>query len=228
MYNQGIDPALDPTPLGAGATAGFHESQSRLWENTVGRSREFAQWLAPRVRAAFPDLYGGLDADAWYRAANAVRPGYIRVNADEVTYNLHILLRYEIERELLDGALAPADVPEAWNRRVADYLGLPPPGVAEGPLQDIHWSGFAFANFPSYTLGNVIGAQLMEVVRRELPELDGQIARGEFAPLLAWLRERVYRHGRKFTPLELLERTTGAGLSARAWIDYVKAKFASF
>ncbi len=225
LYNQGVDTSLDGTPLGYGATSGFHESQSRLWENLVARSRPFAEWIAPRLRRAFPDEYRDLDPETWYRVVNLVRPSLIRVDADEVTYNLHILLRFELENLLLDGDLAPADVPEAWNARMREYIGVEPPDVARGPLQDIHWSGFSFGGFPSYTLGNVIGAQLMEVIRRELPDLDDQIARGEFAPLLAWLREHVYRHGRKFTPGELLEKVVGERLSARAWIDYVRAKF---
>jgi carboxypeptidase Taq len=227
LYNQGIDPALDGTPLAYGATSGFHESQSRLWENLVARSRPFAEWIVPRLRREFPDVYGRLEPEQWYRAVNVVRPSLIRVDADEVTYNLHILLRFELENLMLDGDLAAADVPEAWNGRVREYLGIQPPDVARGPLQDIHWSGFSFGGFPSYTLGNVIGAQLMEVVRRELPDLDAQIARGEFAPLLEWLRQNVYRHGRKFTPVELLEKVVGEGLNARAWIDYVKAKFSA-
>ena len=224
MYEQGVAPALDRTPLASGASPGMHESQSRLWENLVGRSRPFADWLAPKLREAFPSEYGDVSAEQWHAAANGVRGNYIRVNADEVTYNLHILLRYELERRLLDGDLAVEDVPEAWNEKVQEYLGLPPPAPADGPLQDIHWSGASFGNFPSYTLGNVIGAQLMEVIRRDLPDLDDQVRRGQFAPLLAWLQDRVYRHGRKFTPGELLDRVTGSGLSARAWIDYIRTK----
>jgi carboxypeptidase Taq len=227
LYNQGLAPELQGTPLCYGATSGFHESQSRLWENLVGRSRAFAEWVTPELRVAFPEHYGDLQPEAWYAAVNAVRPGLIRVNADEVTYNLHIVVRFEIENELLDGDLDVADVPEAWNRRMRGYLGIEPPSVGDGPLQDIHWSGFSFGGFPSYTLGNVIGAQLMQVIRRDLPDLDGQVARGEFAPLLGWLQDRVYRHGRKFTPGELLERITGEGLSARAWIDYVREKFST-
>lgn len=227
LYNQGVDRGLEGTPLCYGATSGFHESQSRLWENLVGRSRAFARWVTPELRRAFPEHFAGLEPDTWYAAVNAVRPGLIRVNADEVTYNLHIVLRFEIENLLLDGDLEAAGVPEAWNERMREYLGIEPPDVANGPLQDIHWSGFSFGGFPSYTLGNVIGAQLMEVVRRDLPDLDGQIERGEFAPLLGWLQGHVYRHGRKFTPAELLQRITGEGLSARAWIAYIREKFAA-
>jgi len=225
LYNQGVAPSLDGTPLGYGATSGFHESQSRLWENLVARSRPFAEWIVPRLRKQFPDLYGDLEPDSWYRAVNVVRPSLIRVDADEVTYNLHIMLRFELENLMLDGDLAAADVPDAWSELAQEYLGVVPATVAEGPLQDIHWSGFSFGGFPSYTLGNVIGAQLMEVIRRDLPDLDEQISRGEFAPLLDWLRVNVHSHGRKLTPGELLERITGEGLNARAWIDYVTAKF---
>lgn len=227
LYNQGIAEALDGTPLGYGSTSGFHESQSRLWENLVGRSRAFAEWLTPRLRREFPEHFAQLQPETWYQAVNSVKPGLIRVNADEVSYNLHILLRFELENLILDGDLDIEAVPEAWNARMREYLGIEPPTVAEGPLQDIHWSGFSFGGFPSYTLGNVIGAQLLEVIRRDLPDLDGQIAQGEFAPLLEWLRDRVYRHGRKFTPKELLERITGEGLSARAWIAYIQGKFAT-
>lgn len=226
LYNQGISPALDGTPLAYGATSGFHESQSRLWENLVARSRPFAEWIVPRLRREFPDEYGDLEPEAWHRAVNLVRPSLIRVDADEVTYNLHILLRFELENLLLDGDLAPNDVPEAWNELMHEYLHIVPSRVSDGPLQDIHWSGFSFGGFPSYTLGNVIGAQLMEVIRRDLPDLDDQVARGDFAPLLSWLQDKVYRHGRKFTPGELLQRVVGEGLDARAWIDYVRAKFA--
>ncbi|HEX6487449.1 MAG TPA: carboxypeptidase M32 [Candidatus Dormibacteraeota bacterium] len=227
LYDQGVDPALDGTRLDDGATAGFHESQSRLWENLVGRSRAFAEWLVPRLRRDLPAQYADVDADSWYKALNLVRPTFIRVDADELTYNLHILLRFELENLLIDGDLAAADVPEAWNARMREYLGVEPPTDTDGALQDIHWSGLGFGSFPSYTLGNVIGAQLMEVIRRQLPDLDDQIARGEFEPLLDWLRTNVYRHGRKLTPSELLVRITGEDLNARAWIDYARRKFSA-
>ena len=166
-----------------------------------------------------------MDEEAFYRAVNRVYPSLIRVEADEVTYNLHILLRFEIENDLLERELKAAEVPEAWNAKVAQYLGIEVPNDAEGALQDIHWSGISFGGFPSYTLGNVIGAQLMEAVRTAIPDLDGQIAAGEFGSLHGWLRERVYRHGRKFTPGELLERTTGKPLDAEPWIRYLQHKF---
>jgi carboxypeptidase Taq len=225
MYNQGIDARIDRTPLWAGASPGFHESQSRLWENLIGRSRPFWKWAFPQLQAVFPGALGDVDAEGFYRAVNKVQPSYIRVEADEVTYNLHILLRFELENELLESRLSVADVPAAWRAKMLDYVGLEPPDDARGALQDVHWSGVAFAVFPSYTLGNVIGAQLMRTARADLPELDVDIERGEFADLLFWLQEKIYRHGRKFTPGELLERVTGEPLSARAWIEYARQKF---
>ena len=224
MYNQGIPRSLDRTPLWSGASSGIHESQSRLWENLVGRSRPFADWLAPRLRAAFPESLGDLDAETFWRAANRVQPSYVRVDADEVTYNLHIVLRFEVERDLLEGRLAVADVPEAWSARLCDLLGLDRPSDALGPLQDIHWTG-GLGEFVGYTLGNLVSAQLMAAARRELPDLEAGFAAGEFAPLLGWLRDRVHRHGRKFTPDELVERATGSPISAGPWIAYVREKF---
>jgi carboxypeptidase Taq len=225
MYNQGVPRSLDRTPLWGGASSGVHESQSRLWENLVGRSRPFAEWLVPRLRAAFPESLSGLDPDAFWRAINRVQPSYVRVDADEVTYNLHILLRFEIENDLLENRLRIADVPDAWNARVGELLGLEAPDHAHGPLQDIHWTG-ELGGFIGYTLGNLISAQLMAAARRDLPDLDARFAAGEFAPLLDWLREQVHRHGRKLTPDELVEQATGEPITAGPWIAYVREKFA--
>jgi carboxypeptidase Taq len=191
----------------------------------VGRSRPFWNYMFPVLQAAFPAQLADLDAEAYYRAINRVRPSYVRVDADEVTYNLHIMLRFEIENDLLEGRLEASQVPEAWDAKVEDYLGLPPPPVADGPLQDIHWSQAPMGSFASYTLGNVISAQLMETLRGDIPELDALLAAGEFGPLLDWLRARVYAHGRKFTPDELLERVTGRSLTATPWITYARTKF---
>jgi carboxypeptidase Taq len=224
MYNQGIPRSLDRTPLWGGVSPGVHESQSRLWENLVGRTRSFWEWCFPRLRAAFPDSLADVDAETFWRACNAVRPSYVRVDADEVTYNLHILLRFRIENDLLEGRLAVADVPDAWNAQVRDVLGLEPPSHREGPLQDIHWTS-RLGGFVGYTLGNLIGAQLMAAARRDLPNLDRQFADGEFSSLLGWLRDRVHRWGRKLTPDELVERTTGEPISAGPWIAYVQGKF---
>ena len=225
MYNQGMGEDIDRTPLWDGASPGVHESQSRLWENLVGRSRPFWRHFYPSLRATFPDQLRDVDEEAFYRAVNRSYPSYIRVEADEVTYNMHILMRFELENELLEGTLTVKDLPEAWNSRFKSYLGLDVPNDREGVLQDIHWSYVSFGVFPGYTLGNLIGAQLMEKIRTDISDLDAQVERGEFAPLLAWLRKNVHRHGRKFTPDELLERATGKKLTAGPWISYVQQKF---
>ena len=225
MYNQGIGRNLDRTPLWGGASPGVHESQSRLWENLIGRSRAFWTHFYPSLAKTFPETLKGVDEEAFYRAVNKSYPSLIRVEADEVTYNLHILMRFELETEMLDGKLKVKELPDAWNAKVEDYLGINVPNDREGCLQDIHWSFVSFGTFPGYTLGNLIGAQLMEKIRIALPDLDGQIERGEFNQLLGWLREHVHKHGRKLTPNELLERATGRPLTAEPWIDYVRHKF---
>ena len=225
MYEQGVNPAFDRTPLCRGASPGVHESQSRLWENLVGRSRPFWQGWFPRLQAAFPAQLHDVDAEAFYRAVNVVTPSFIRVEADEVTYNLHILVRFELELALLEGTLKVADVPEAWNARMQEYLGITPPDAAQGVLQDVHWSGVGFAGFTGYTLGNIIGAQLFVEARKALADLDAQIAAGEFGGLLGWLQTNLYQHGRKFTPTELLQRITGGPLDTAPWIAYVRQKF---
>lgn len=225
LYNQGIPRSLARTPLWHGASGGIHESQSRLWENLVGRSRAFWLYMLPILQATFPEQLAGVEAEAYYRAVNRVRPSYIRVDADEVTYNLHIMLRFEIENDLLEGRLEAEDVPEAWTARVREYLGLPPPPVVQGPLQDIHWSEAPLGTFVSYTLGNVISAQLMEKAAAEIPDLEAGFSRGEFGPLLGWLQRNVYLHGRKFTPDELLQKVTGRPLTPIPWINYARQKF---
>ena len=225
LYNQGIGQNLDRTPLWGGASPGVHESQSRLWENLVGRSAGFWRHFFPSLRDTFPAQLKGIDDEAFYRAVNKSYPSLIRVEADEVTYNLHILLRFELENALLEGSLKVKDLPEAWRERVKSYLGIDVPDDRDGVLQDIHWSGVSFATFPGYMLGNLMGAQLMAKVRLEVPDLDAQIEGGELGTLLTWLRTNVYRHGRKFTPNELMERVTGRTLTPEPWIAYVRLKF---
>jgi carboxypeptidase Taq len=227
MYFQGIGRNLDRTTLWDGASPGVHESQSRLWENLVGRSLPFWRHFFPSLRKTFPAPLAGIDAEAFYRAVNKSYPSYIRVEADEVTYNLHVLLRFELENDMLEGRLKVRDVPEAWNELFKSYIGLDVPNDREGVLQDIHWSFVGFAEFPGYTLGNVISAQLMEKIRSDITDLDAQIERGEFGPLLGWLQEHIYKHGRKFTPGELVERVTGGPLTPKPWIAYVRKKFNS-
>src|SRR5713226_2349936 len=225
MYSQGIGKNIDRTPLWDGASPGVHESQSRLWENLVGRSLPFWQHFYPSLREAFPEPLHGVDDEAFVKAVNKSHPSLIRVEADEVTYNMHVLLRFELESEMLEGTLKVKDLPEAWNTRVESYLGIKVPNDAEGALQDIHWAWVSFGIFPGYTLGNLMGAQLMEKMRADIPDLDRQIGSGEFVDLLGWLRKNVHRHGRKFTPNELMERATGKTLTPAPWITYVQRKF---
>ncbi|HYS97655.1 MAG TPA: carboxypeptidase M32 [Candidatus Dormibacteraeota bacterium] len=225
MYEQGMGRDIARTPLYGGASPGVHESQSRLWENLVGRGRPFWRYFYPSLQAVFHESLHNVDEETFYRAVNRSYPSLIRVEADEVTYNMHVLLRFELENEMLEGKLKVKDLPEAWSARVKSYLGVDVPNDRQGALQDIHWSFVSFGIFPGYTIGNLIGAQLMEKVRGDIPDLDPQIESGEFGALLGWLRRNVHRHGRKFTPNELMERATGKELTAKPWIAYVRKKF---
>ena len=225
MYEQGIDATLDRTLLASGTSLGVHESQSRLWENLVGRSRAFWTFYYGLLQQEFPTQLGVVSMDQFYRAINKVEPSLIRVEADEVTYNLHIMLRFELETALMDGALTVCDLPEAWIEKSREYLGLVPSDLASGVLQDIHWSAGLIGYFPTYTLGNLISAQLYERAKSEISGLEAQFALGRFAELLGWLRERIHRPGRKFTTSELLQRVIGSDLDAGAWLAYVRAKF---
>ena len=225
MYSQGTPPALERSPLADGAGSGIHESQSRMWENLVGRSRAFWEYAFPRLRRAFPEQLKQADAERVYRAVNHVEPGLIRVSADEVTYNLHIVLRFDLEKALLTGDLAVRDLPEAWTGKMRAYLGLTPLGDTDGVLQDIHWSFGLVGSFPSYTLGNVASVQLFEAARRAHPSLAGDIRAGRFETLYGWMRDHVYVHGRKFLPSELLQRATGGPLTAEPYLHYLQSKF---
>jgi carboxypeptidase Taq len=224
LYEHQIDPALTRTPVGGGASSAWHESQSRLWENMVGRSPGFWRWCFPHAQAAFPEHFGGATWREVQRAANAVRPSLIRVSADEVTYGLHIVLRFELELALIEGDLAVADLPAAWEERTRAYLGLDVPDHAHGVLQDIHWAEGAFGYFPTYALGNVIAGQLWGRLTADLPDLDERFAAGEFAPLREWLAEHVHRYGRRHLPSELLERVVGEGLDPAPYLAYLEAK----
>jgi carboxypeptidase Taq len=225
MYEQGIAPELARTPLAEGTSLGIHESQSRLWENLVGRSRPFWVHFYPRLRETFPEQLGEVDLEVFHRAVNRVEPSLIRVEADEATYNLHIMLRFELEKALLAGDLHVADLPTAWNDRFDEYLGIAPPNDSKGVLQDIHWSSGYIGYFPTYSLGNLVACQWWQVLRRELPDLDNQLERGEFEALLSWLQHNIYQHGKKFKPVELIQRITGDELSAQPYIEYLKSKF---
>ncbi len=225
VYEQGFDEKHMFTPMGSAISLGIHESQSRMWENLVGRSRGFWKHFYPLCQTQFPDSLSDVSMDAFYGAINAVQPSFIRVEADEVTYNLHIILRFELEREMIAGRLAVNDVPEAWNTKTKELLGLTPSNDAEGCLQDIHWSMGTFGYFPTYALGNLYAAQFFATARNAIPDLDDRIARGDFKTLLDWLRENIYRHGQRYTATELVEVVTGSPLSVTPFIQYVRAKF---
>ena len=224
MYEQGLPEEHWGTPLGESVSLGIHESQSRMWENLVGRSRGFWRRFFPRAQARFEALRD-VGLEDFVFAVNEVRPSPIRIEADEVTYNLHVLLRFELELALFRGELAPEDLPQAWNERMRAYLGLEPKDPAEGVMQDVHWSGGSFGYFPTYTLGNVYAAQLFAAAERELGPLEERFAEGAFAPLLDWLRAHVHRHGRRYLPAELIERATGELPTARYLGAYLEAKF---
>jgi len=221
LYEAGIAPELKRTPIGHGESLGLHESQSRLWENMVGRSRPFADVLAPRVSALFGTE---VEPDTLYRAVNRVRPSLIRVEADEATYGMHIVLRFELEQELIEGRLKVGELPEAWKTRIKDYLGIDVPDDAHGVLQDVHWSAGMFGYFPTYALGNLIAGQLWAQARADLPDLDRRIAAGELTPLREWLREQVHRHGAKYPAAELIERVTGEPIGVGPFMSYLREK----
>jgi carboxypeptidase Taq len=224
---QGVDPALGRSPLYGNASLGLGESQSRTWENLVGRSLPFWRGRYPELQRLFPQL-ARVDLDVFFRGINRVAPGLIRVDADEVTYSLHIILRFELEQQLVDGSLALEELPEAWDARMRDFLGIEVPDHTHGVLQDVHWSRAAYGYFPTYALGNVLSAQIWRHVERALPDLDAQIERGEFGELYAWLADRLYRHGRKFTPLETLERAIGeSAIDPAPYLAYLRGKAAS-
>jgi carboxypeptidase Taq len=234
LYEQGVAPELSrgalTSDLGGlyavgGASFGTHESQSRLWENLVGRSSQFLAHWYPRLREVFPTQLSDIDLETFHRAINRVIPSLIRVEADEITYNLHIMLRVELEAALIDGSLQVRDLPEAWNAKMQAYLGLTPPDDARGVLQDIHWSAGYFGSFPTYTVGNVMAAQFFEAARTQNPSLEGSLERGDYAPLRRWLTDQIYQHGRRFSPHELLERATGRGLDAKPYLDDLETKF---
>ncbi len=227
LYEQGLPLTLDRTPAGQSASFSLHESQSRLWENLVGRSRAFWSHYLPQLREAFPARLGDVDLDNFYRAINVVEPSLIRVEADEVTYNLHIFLRFELEQDLLAGRLAVADLPEAWNGKMEAYLGVAPPDDAAGVLQDVHWSMGLLGYFPSYALGNLLAVQFYDQAADEIADLRELIAAGRLSPLREWLREEIHQHGRRYEPDELVRRVTGGPLDARPYLRYLNEKYSA-
>lgn len=225
FYEMGLPREWERTPAGAAVSLGVHESQSRLWENVVGRSRAFWEHFFPRLKDFFPTQLEKVSLDQFYRAINRVEPSLIRVEADEVTYNLHIFLRFELEQQLLDGSLAVADLPEAWNKKMEEYLGLVPPDDLQGVLQDVHWSGDSFGYFPTYTLGTILSVQLFRQAQTVHPDLVEQIRSGDFDTLHAWLQQNVYSHGSRYTPKELVRHVTGGDLDAGPYLDYLHGKY---
>lgn len=226
MYEQGIDMKYEASPLGGGTSAGVHESQSRLWENQVGRSRAFWEHYYPQLQAVFPEQLGHVSRDAFYRAINKVHPSLIRTDADEVTYNLHVIIRFELELELLEGTLAVKDLPAAWHERYESYLGVRAPSDVDGVLQDVHWyAGPVGGAFQGYTLGNVMAAAFFEKAQQAHPEIAAEIGQGQFKTLHGWLKDNIYRHGSKFTAPELVARVLGAPLTIDPYIHYLRTKF---
>jgi carboxypeptidase Taq len=225
LYEQGLDPQHHGTPMGESASTGLHESQSRLWENIVGRSRPFWDRFFPMAREIFHETLHDVSPEEFHFAVNQVAPTFIRAEADEVTYNLHILIRFDIERALLQGDLRAKDVPAAWDEGYKRHLGITPPSVREGCLQDGHWSSGMFGYFPTYTLGNIFGAQLYTKAIEELGSLDAQFSKGDFGGLLAWLRDKVHRHGHRFPAARLVEHATGSAPSQHALVEMLNRKY---
>jgi carboxypeptidase Taq len=225
LYERGVSPTLERTLLARGASMSWHESQSRLWENLVGRSRAFWTFAFPKLVEAFPGRFNGADADGLYRAVNKMQPSLIRVEADELTYNLHIVLRFELEQAIFNGEVDLRDLPEAWNAKMREYLGVDVPDDAHGVLQDVHWSGGSFGYFPTYALGNVVSLQLWDRITNDIPGLEDQFARGDFGALREWLATNVHVHGRKFMPKELRNKVLGVeAFDAKPLLGYLTQK----
>ena len=225
IYEQGLRDDDFGLPLGSAVSLGIHESQSRMWENLVGRSHTFWEHFYPQAQRAFAAALGDVTLDDFYFAVNEVRPSLIRTEADEVTYNLHVMVRFELEQALLEGDLPAGDLPGVWNEKYREYLGIDPPNAADGVLQDIHWSAGLFGYFPTYALGNLYAAQFFRQADSDLGGLEEQFRRGEFEPLLGWLQEKIHSQGERFTPAQLLERATGEPLSHDALIAQLRSKF---
>jgi len=225
MYEMGIDHALARTPLAEGASLAIHESQSRMWENLVGRSLPFWEHFYPQLIDTFPEQLAAVDLETFYKGINKVEPTFIRVEADEATYNLHIMLRLDLEIALIEGSLEVKDLPDAWNERMETYMGITPQNDADGVLQDVHWSGGMIGYFSTYALGNLVASQLWEKINEDIPDLSIHVQSGAFSTLLAWLRKNIHRHGAKFEPQELVQRVTGEKINARAYMRYLNEKY---
>ena len=225
LYELGCKQDFERTPLQGGTSLAVHESQSRMWENLVGRSLAFWEYFYPTFKKAFPKQLEGVSLKKFHRAINKVQPSLIRVNADEATYNMHIMLRMELEIGMVEGKVAVKDLPEIWNAKMDEYLGVTPPNDALGVLQDIHWSGGALGYFSTYALGNLVSAQLWEKINQDIPELGDQIREGKFDALLGWLREKLHVHGRKYDPQDIVQRITGSKIDSAPYVRYLTSKF---
>jgi carboxypeptidase Taq len=225
LYEQGSAPELERSPLAGGASLAIHESQSRMWENLVGRSLPFWRYYYPRLQEVFPSQLGNVSLDAFYKGINRVEPSLIRVEADEATYNMHIMLRLEIEMGLIENSIEVKDLPEIWNSRMQEYLGVTPPDNTRGVLQDVHWSSGMIGYFATYALGNIVSAQFWECIQQDIPNLPEQIEQGQFSELLGWVRQKIHRHGSKFEPQELVERVTGTKIDAAPYMRYLRSKY---
>jgi carboxypeptidase Taq len=226
LYSHQQPEHLERLPTGGPCSLGIHESQSRLWENLVGRSEPFWQLFYPRLQATYHEQFGGVELDRFLPAINRSKPGLIRIDADEVTYGMHVMLRFELEQDIVEGRVELEDLPQVWNQKMWDYLGVEVPDDAHGVLQDVHWSGGMIGYFSTYLLGTVMSVQIWEAVLRDVPDLEEQVGRGEFATLREWLGSHIHELGRKYTSQEVLERATGSTLQAQPYLDYLRAKYA--
>ncbi|MEM9776034.1 MAG: carboxypeptidase M32, partial [Chloroflexota bacterium] len=225
MYEQGTGDDLERTPLARGTSMGIHESQSRMMENLVGRSRSFWQAHFSKLKELFPDQLGSASAEDFYRSINKVSPSFIRVEADELTYNMHIMLRFELEQAMVNGKLSADQVPDAWNSKMEELLGIVPPNDAQGCLQDIHWTGTSFGYFPTYALGNFYSVQLLDAAVEQDPQIQTDLDAGDTQSLKKWLGENIHQHGKKFDPPELVTKATGRPLDHQPFVAYVSKKF---
>lgn len=224
IYEQNIDPALAGTMLMTGTSMGVHESQSRLYENVIGRSRAFWQYFYPEAQKAFPQL-SGVPMEAFYKAVNDVKPSLIRIEADELTYSLHVIIRYEMEKAIFDGGASVDELPALWNQKYKEYLGVEPDSDSRGILQDTHWSGGNFGYFPSYALGNLYGAQFLHTMKKDIPDMEQRFASGDFQCVNDWLKEHIHKYGAVYMPEALIQKVTGEPLTAKYFIDYLNTKY---
>jgi carboxypeptidase Taq len=225
LYEQNISSELDDTLLSTGTSMGIHESQSRFWENIIGRSYNFWSYFYEDINKMFPEQFKGVSVEDFYKGINKVQPSLVRVDADEVTYNLHIMIRYEIEKALINNEIKVSELPRIWNEKMKEYLGIEPQNDREGVLQDVHWAGGSFGYFPSYTLGNIYSAQIYNAIRKQLDNFDDLIKDGELTKIKEWLGQNIHRYGKLLTPAEILKSVTGEEINPRYLIDYLENKY---